>query len=88
MKGATKKGQQKSKADEEKWLIIFCTKKAITWGDQYEKGIEGIGKQFTEQPRALVDTNGQPTKGDKSAAVILLSFQVTIHQPGSLKSPF
>ena len=67
MKGTTKKGKRKSKADEERRLITFCTKKAIAWAEQHEKGIECIGKQFIEQRRARVGTDGQPTKGDKSA---------------------
>ena len=41
--------------------------KAIAWAEQHEKGIEFIGKQVIEQPRALISTDSQPTKGDKSA---------------------
>ena len=67
MKSATKKGKRKSIQMKKKRLITFCTKKAIAWAEQHEKGIECIGKQFIEQPRALVGTDGQPTKGDKSA---------------------
>ena len=93
IKGATKKRKRKSKADEEKRLITFCTKKAIAWANQHEKGIECIGKQFIEQPRALVDTDGQPTKGDKSAMTATLysrynSIIKTIHHLGPLKLPF
>ena len=73
LKGPTKKGKKKSKADEEKKLITLCTKKAIAWADHHEQGIECIGKQFIEQPRALVDSEGQSTKGDKCAMTKTLS---------------
>ncbi len=59
IKGPSERGKKRSKADEEKMLITFCTKKAIAWANQHEQGIECIGKQFIEEPRALVDTNGQ-----------------------------
>ena len=65
LKNPTRKGKKKSKAEEEKQLITFCTKKAIAWANQHEQGIECIGKQFIEQPRALVNPDGKPTKGNK-----------------------
>ena len=55
----TKKGKQKSKADEEKRLI---TKKAI-----YCQGQIAWKGHWQLVYRALVDTEGQPTIGDKSA---------------------
>lgn len=77
IKGPSKRGRKKSKADEEKMLITFCTKKAIAWATQHEQGIECIGKQFIEEPRALVDPDGQPTKGQKRAITQTLSSRYT-----------
>ena len=73
IKSPSRKGKKVSKADEEKNLITFCTKKAIAWAEQHEYGIECIGKQFIEEPRALVDSDGQPTKGEKRGITQTLS---------------
>jgi len=45
---------------------MLCTKKAIAWSTQNKTSADSIGVQFIEQPRALVDANNKPTKGQRS----------------------
>ena len=60
-----KGGKKNPKQMKRKISLHSVQKKAIAWAEQHEHGIECIGKQFIEEPRALVDSNGQPTKGEK-----------------------
>ena len=62
----TKKKRKQPLALIEQKRITFCTKRAIAWAKDQNKNADCIGMQFIEQPRALVDTNNKPTKGQKS----------------------
>lgn len=61
-----KKRRKPSLASQEQRTVTFCTKQAIAWAQQHSTSADCIGMQFVEQPRALVDVNNKPTKGQKS----------------------
>lgn len=61
-----KKERKQSLAVQEQKTITFCTKRAIAWAKQHNTSAECIGMQFIEQPRALVNADNKPTKGQKS----------------------
>ena len=62
----TKKKRKRPLEVIEQKRITFCTKRAIAWAKLQNTNADCIGMQFIEQPRALVDTNNKPTKGQKS----------------------
>ena len=61
-----RKTSKRSPAIQEMKTITLCTKRAIAWTNKHDTNANCIGMQFIEQPRALVDVNNKPTKGQKS----------------------
>ena len=61
-----KKKQKQSLAKQEQKTITICTKRAIAWASQHQTTADCLGVQYIEQPRAFVDANNKPTKGQKS----------------------
>ena len=72
-----KKKRKQSPAKLEQKTITICTKRAVAWANQHQTTTDCIGVQFIEQPRAFVDVNNKPTKGQKSLITQSLAARYT-----------
>ena len=59
-----KLGRKLSTEQKEQRIVTLCTRKSIAWAKTQGQSDDCIGLQFIEEPRALVCSDGTPTKGE------------------------